>query len=134
MRAGKQLIVAAALALPALAGCGQFQETQEQLDQAQQGLDKASACLDAVNVAGYTPNLADLDRAQDDARAKADEIGALAQRVGDKTLQDDLLDVQASLEQVATGQVNLQNGLNWSQQHLEKTTAIASTCSDVTGG
>ncbi len=134
MRAGKQLIVVAALALPVLAGCGQFQETQEQLDQAQQGLDKASACLDAVEVGGYTPNLADLDQAQDDARAKADEIGALAQRVGDQTLQDDLLDVQASLEQVATGQINLQNGLNWSQQHMEKTTAIASTCADVTGG
>ena len=134
MRTGTQLIVAAALALPVLAGCGQIQETQQQLDQAQQGLDKATACLDALDVVGYTPNLADVEQAQGDARAKADEIGALAQRVGDKTLQDNLLDVQASLEQVAGGQITLQNGLNWSQQHLERTAAIATTCSEVTGG
>ncbi|GAA3363065.1 hypothetical protein [Saccharopolyspora gregorii] len=133
MRAGRQLMVAAALALPVLAGCGQLQEGRDRLDQAQQGLDKATACVDALEAAGYTPNLADVEQAQDDARTKADEISALAQRVGDRTLQDRLLDVQASLDQVATGQITLQNGLNWSQQHLEKTAAVADTCADVTG-
>ena len=133
MRAGRQLMVLAALVLPVLAGCGQLQEGQERLGQAQRGLDKAGACMDAVDAAGYTPNLADLDRAQDDARTKADEISALAQRVGDADLQDRLLDVQASLDQVATGQITLQNGLNWSQQHLEKTAAVADACADITG-
>lgn len=135
MRARKQF-VAAALSLPVLvglAGCGELQQAQESAEQAQQGLDKASACMQALKVANFMPNLADPGKAQADAQAKAEEIGKLAQETSDQTLRQNLLDVQQSVQQVASGEVTVANSAQWLQTQLDKYQQVTTTCSQVGG-
>lgn len=120
-------VAALALSLPllaAVAGCGQAEK-------AQQGLDKTSSCVEALKIANFMPSLTDPAKAKADAQAKAEQIGALAQKTEDATLKQNLLDAQASVQQVASGQVTLQNSAEWMRGHLDKYKKIADTCSKV---
>lgn len=137
----RKLFVTVALALPLLAGltaCGELQEAQEgaqqakeRLDQAQQGLDNATACAEALNLTRFTPNFGDLERARADSEAKAQEIAQLAEKTADQTLRENLLEVQRSVEQVAAGEVTPESSLEWTQQHIDKTTQVATTCGNM---
>lgn len=137
----RKLFATAALALPLLAGltaCGELQEAQEgaqqakeRLDQAQRGLDNATACAEALNLIRFAPSFGDLERARADSEANAQEIGRLAERTTDQNLREDLLEVQRSVEQVAAGEVTPENSLDWTQQHVDKTTQVATTCGNM---
>lgn len=123
-----------ALALPlftGLAACDGLQQAQQEGEQAQKNLDLASACMEALKVANFMPNFADPAKAKADAQAKADEIGALAQKTADQTLKQNLLDAQASVQQVASGQVTIGNSLDWMQAHLDKYQKVTDTCSKI---
>jgi hypothetical protein len=136
---GRMRFVAAVLSLPLLAGlaaCGEIQEAQQgaqqaqqQLEQAQRGLDTASACVQALNIANFVPNLGNLQQAQADAQAKAAEIGRLADQTADQTLKQNLMDVQTSVQRVASGEITPANSLAWTQAQLEKYQKVAQTCS-----
>ncbi|GAA0525721.1 hypothetical protein GCM10011581_14160 [Saccharopolyspora subtropica] len=142
MRARKQF-VGAALALPLLVGlgaCGEIQEAQqglqnasEQAQQAQENLDAAGDCLQAINVASFMPNFADPQQARADAQAKVEELGRLAEQTADQTLRQNLLDVQKSVEQVASGQVTLESSAEWTAAQLEKYQQVTTTCSRIGG-
>ncbi|MDR7302609.1 hypothetical protein [Haloactinomyces albus] len=142
MRARKQL-VAAALALPLLTGaaaCGELQEAQEgvqraqeNISQAQESLSAVQTCAKAAGAAQFTPNFDNPQQAQAEAQAKAEELGRLAQQTADQTLKQNLLDVQASLEQVASGEITAQNSAQWLQTKLERTQQVLAACADITG-
>ncbi|MCI2419372.1 hypothetical protein MOQ72_18165 [Saccharopolyspora sp. K220] len=140
MRARKRFVMAA-LSLPLLVGlaaCGEIQEAQqglqdanEQVQQAQQDLDAAGACLQAINVANFMPNFADPQQAQADAQAKAEELRQLAEQTADQTLRQNLLDVQQSVQQVASGEINLESSAEWTTTQLEKYQQVTTTCSQI---
>lgn len=133
MRARKHL-AAAVLALPLLAGmtaCGGIQQAQEGISNGQQQLDKAQSCLDALKIANFTPSFSDPQQAQADAQAKVQEIQALADRTADQTLKQNLMDVKASVQQVADGQVTLENSADWVLKQLDTYQRVTSTCSQV---
>jgi hypothetical protein len=135
--------VVAALSLPLLGGlaaCGEVQEAQqglqdanEQIQQAQENLDAASACLQAINVASFMPNFADPQQAQADAQAKAEELRNLAEQTADKTLRQNLLDVQQSVQRVANGEITLESSAEWTTAQLEKYQQVTTTCSQIGG-
>ncbi len=129
-------VVTAALALPLMAGtagCGELQEAKQGLDQAQQSIGAAQACSKALQASQFTPNFSDPQQAQEKARAKAEELGKLAEQTGNKTLKQNLLDVQASVERVASGDVTADNAGQWVQGQLERTQKLIRTCQQVTG-
>lgn len=133
--------VVAALALPLLTGlsaCGELQqnaqEAQEGIQQAQDRLDAGSACVQAINIANFMPNFADPQQAQADAQAKVQELQRLADQTADQTLKQNLLDVQKSVEQVASGSVTLESSAEWASAQLEKYGQITTTCSKAVGG
>ncbi|QIZ34695.1 hypothetical protein [Saccharopolyspora sp. ASAGF58] len=140
MRARKRFVVAA-LSLPLLIGlaaCGEVQEARqnlqnadEQLQQAQANLDAASACLRAINVASFMPNFADPKQAQADAQAKAEELRQLAEQTADQTLRQNLIDVQRSVQQVASGEITLESSAEWTSTQLEKYRQVTTTCSQI---
>lgn len=142
MRARKQLVVAV-LALPLMAGvaaCGELQEAQQGLDQAKKNIDQAQqrlsaaqACAKALKVSQFTPNFSDPQQAREQARAKADELGRLAQQTSDQTLKQNLLDVRDSVERVATGEITLDNSAQWIQEQLTRTQRVIGTCQQITG-
>lgn len=127
-------LVALALSVPllaGLAGCGQIQEAQQQGEQAGKKLDLASACLEAMKIANFVPSLTDPAKAKSDAQAKAEEIGALAQKTEDPALKQNLLDAQASVQKVASGQVTLTNSPEWMHSHLRTYEQITDRCSKI---
>jgi hypothetical protein len=136
-------IAAAALALPLAAGlgaCGELQEAQQGLQDAnqqvqdgQRNLDNAQACVEALNAANFMPNFADPQKAQRDAQAKAQELQQLAERTKDETLKQNLLDVQASVQQVADGEVSIDASNDWMTTQLDKYQAVTTTCSELSG-
>ncbi|MGP4015480.1 hypothetical protein [Saccharopolyspora sp. 5N708] len=140
MRARKRFVVAA-LSLPLLVGlaaCGEIQEAQqglqdanEQMQQAQQDLEAVSACAQAINVANFMPNFADPQQAQADAQAKAEELRQLAEQTADETLRQNLLDVQQSVQQVASGEITLESSTEWASAQLEKYQQVTTTCSQI---
>lgn len=141
MRARTRIVVA--LLLPLLAGlaaCGEIQEAQQglqdanqQIQGAQQSLDSAQACLRAINAANFVPNFADPQKAQADAQAKVTELQQLADQTADRTLQQNLLDVQESVQQVADGKVDIEASAEWTSAQLDKYQAVTTTCSRLAG-
>lgn len=142
MRARGKL-VAAALALPLLTGvaaCGEMQEAQQGLQQAkenvneaQQRLSAAQACAKAMKLAQFTPDFSNPQQAQQEARTKAEKLGKLAEQTSNNDLQQNLRQVQDSVERVANGEVTAQNSAQWIQQKLTRTQKIISTCQGMTG-
>ncbi|MGW5642723.1 hypothetical protein ACWEV3_29350 [Saccharopolyspora sp. NPDC003752] len=140
MRARKRF-VAAALSLPLLTGlaaCGQVQEVQqglqnadEQIQQAQQNLDAVSACAQAINVASFMPNFADPQQAKADAEAKAEELRKLAEQTPDQTLRQNLLEVEQSVQRVASGEITLESSAEWTTAQLERYQQVTTTCSQI---
>lgn len=135
MRARKLFVGMALVLLAGLSACGEVQEAQEgvqqakdRVDQAQQGLDNASACTKALEVTSFTPDFSDVEKAKADSQAKIDEISGLAEQTADQTLKENLVAVQQSLEKVTAGEVTMQNSLDWTQKHLDKTSEVALTC------
>lgn len=139
MRARKR-IVAAALALPMLAGlaaCGELQEAQQgleganhQIQDGQRNLAHAQACLEAINTANFVPNFADPGKAQRDAQAKVQELQQLADRTKDETLKQDLIEVRRSVQRVADGKIDIEASDDWVTGQLEKYQAVTTTCSE----
>ncbi|RCW38812.1 hypothetical protein DFQ14_11915 [Halopolyspora algeriensis] len=142
MRARKQFVMAV-LALPLLTGaaaCGELQEAQQGLQQAQEnvsqarkGLNTVQTCARATGIAQFTPNFDNPQQARSEARAKAEELGRLAEQTGNQALEQDLRDVQASLEQVASGEITAQNSAQWLQTKLEQTQQVLAACTNSTG-
>ncbi|SDZ05234.1 hypothetical protein SAMN05216215_104429 [Saccharopolyspora shandongensis] len=140
MRARKRFVVAA-LALPLLTGlaaCGQVQEVQqglqnadEQIQQAQQNLDSISACAQAINVASFMPNFANPQQAKADAEAKAEELRKLADQTADQTLRQNLLEVEQSVQRVASGEITLEASAEWTTAQLERYQQVTTTCSQI---
>ena len=134
---GRMTFAAVALALPMLGGltaCGELQQGAQGIEQAQENLDASTACMQAINIANFMPNFADPAQAQSDAQAKVEEIRRLAEQTNDQALRQNLLDVQASVERVASGEVNLESSAQWIGSQLEKYEQITTTCSKVVGG
>lgn len=132
----RKLLVGALLALPLLAGvtaCGgegqeAAQQATEKLDQAEQGVDSTSTCAEAMGITSFTPSFSDPEQARAEAEAKLEEISALAEQTSDPTLRENLSAVQQSLEQVASGEVTVENSVDWISEHVDKTSEVALTC------
>lgn len=139
----RKRIVATSVALPLLAGlpaCGVAQEAQQGIQdaqqgvrQAQQGLQAAQACGKALQLAKFAPNWQDPAQARADAAAKAEEIGRVAERTADQTLEQHLRGLQDSVSRVASGEITPQNSAEWTQAKLDKAAKISSVCARISG-
>ncbi|GAA4426401.1 bacteriophage spanin2 family protein [Actinokineospora soli] len=124
MRSRIATTLTAAALLGALTACA---ELQEAAGTAGNAADKASLCVEALELAGFTPDAGDPQKAVDEAQQKADELTALAEKAGDATLSDALNGMATQLREIPAN-LDPQNLADWTKQKLDAFNALTQAC------
>ncbi|MGW5053156.1 bacteriophage spanin2 family protein [Actinokineospora sp. NPDC004072] len=124
MRSRIATTLTAAALIGALTACA---EVQQAADSASNAADKAGVCVKALELAGFTPDASDPQKAVDEAQQKADELTALAQDVGDTTLSQALDGMATQLREIPAN-LDPANLADWTQQKLDAFNALSQAC------
>lgn len=92
------------------------------------GSDKAAACTSGLDLAGYTPDLSDPPSAVTEARRRAGELRALADRTSDADVQRELRGAADSLEALRESDVNPVSAVEWAGRQAERVERLRQAC------
>jgi len=118
--------------LAALLGAGLLTATVsgcDSLDQASETLDRAQACATALQAASFTPNVADPQQSVEEARAKAEQLRELADRVADVNLQRELQEMADSLGRLDLSALDATALAEWTEQKVQQLQQLQRACS-----
>ncbi|MFD0199454.1 MULTISPECIES: bacteriophage spanin2 family protein [Saccharothrix] len=131
MRAGRPvatLLLAMGLAA-AVSGCEAVQQASDTANQVGQAADKAQLCIDALQLAGFTPNTADPQKALEETQQKAQELNDLAAKAGDATLKDAITGVSDTMSNVTIQDLDPTNFATWAKEKSDQVVKLTSACS-----
>ena len=130
MRAGRPVatILLALGLVGAASGCEAVQQASDTANQVGNAADKAQLCVEALQLAGFTPNSADPQKAVEESQAKAEELNKLAEKAGDTTLKDAITGVSDTMSQVTLSDLDPARFAEWSQKKLDQVQKLSNAC------